>query len=151
MSIVGAPINRVDAWAKDSGAARYAAEHPVEHLAQAVLVTSTIPNGRIKRIDTSEAEQLPGVVHIMTHENALRLPRETRDGKLSPPIGRVLSLLQDDAVHYNNQPVAVVVAETFEQAREAAARVRIEYDTRPALLDFEEAKQHTHPPEKVLT
>ncbi|MFC3460447.1 xanthine dehydrogenase family protein molybdopterin-binding subunit [Massilia haematophila] len=151
MSIVGAPINRVDAWAKVSGAARYSAEHPVENLAQAVLVTSTIPNGRIKRIDTSEAERLPGVIHIMTHENALRLPRETKDGKLSPPIGRVLSLLQDDAVHYNNQPVAVVVAETFEQAREAAARLRVEYETQPALLDFEEAKQHTHPPEKVLT
>jgi len=151
MSIVGAPINRTDAWAKVSGAARYAAEHPVEHLAQAVLVTSTVPNGRIRRIDTSEAESLPGVVHIMTHENALRLPQETKAGKVSPPIGRVLSLLQDDAVHYNNQPLAVVVAETFEQAREAAARLRIEYDTEPALLDFEEAKEHTHPPEKVLT
>ena len=151
MSIVGAPINRTDAWAKVSGAARYAAEHPVEHLAQAVLVTSTVPNGRIKRIDTSEAERLPGVIHIMTHENALRLPQETKAGKVSPPIGRVLSLLQDGAVHYNNQPIAVVVAETFEQAREAAARLRIEYETKPALLDFEEAKQHTHPPEKVLT
>ncbi|MEW6373230.1 MAG: xanthine dehydrogenase family protein molybdopterin-binding subunit [Pseudomonadota bacterium] len=151
MSIVGAPINRTDAWAKVSGAARYAAEHPVERLAQAVLVTSTVPNGRIKRIDAADAQALPGVIHIMTHENAPRLPRETKAGKVSPPIGRVLSLLQDDAVHYNNQPIAVVVAETFEQAREAAARLRIEYETKPALLDFEEAKQHTHPPEKVLT
>jgi len=151
MSIIGAPINRVDAWAKVSGGARYSAEHPVDNLAHAVMVTSTVPNGRVTRIDAGEAEGLPGVLYIMTHENALRLPQETKAGKVSPPIGRVLSLLQDDQVHYNNQPIAVVVAETFEQAREAAARLRIEYERTPAQLDFEEAKQHTHPPEKVLT
>lgn len=151
MSIIGAPINRVDAWAKVSGGARYSAEHPVDNLAHAVMVTSTVPNGRVKRIDAGEAEGLPGVLYIMTHENAMRLPQETKAGKVSPPIGRVLSLLQDDQVHYNNQPVAVVVAETFEAAREAGARLRIEYERTPAQLDFEEAKQHTHPPEKVLT
>jgi len=151
MSIIGAPINRVDAWAKVSGGARYSAEHPVDNLAHAVMVTSTVPNGRVTRIDAGEAEGLPGVLYIMTHENALRLPQETKAGKVSPPIGRVLSLLQDNQVHYNNQPIAVVVAETFEQAREAAARLRIEYERTPAQLDFEEAKQHTHPPEKVLT
>lgn len=151
MSIIGAPINRVDAWAKVSGGARYSAEHPVENLAHAVLVTSTVPSGRVKRIDAAEAQGLPGVLHIMTHENAMRLPRETKEGKVAPPVGRVLSLLQDDAVHYNNQPIAVVVAETFEAAREAAARLRIAYERTPARLDFEEAKQHTHPPEKVLT
>jgi xanthine dehydrogenase YagR molybdenum-binding subunit len=62
----------------------------------------------------------------------------------------VLSLLQDDAIHYNNQPIAVVVADTLEHARDAAARLRIEYETAPAVLDFEQAKQHTHPPDKVL-
>ena len=151
MSIIGAPINRVDAWAKVSGGARYSAEHPVDNLAHAVMVTSTVPNGRVKRIDAGEAEGLPGVLYIMTHENAMRLPQETKAGKVSPPIGRVLSLLQDDQVHYNNQPIAVVVAETFEAAREAGARLRIEYERTPAQLDFEEAKRHTHPPEKVLT
>ncbi|QNA87455.1 xanthine dehydrogenase family protein molybdopterin-binding subunit [Massilia sp. Dwa41.01b] len=151
MNSIGAPMNRTDGWDKVSGAARYSAEHPVDNLAHAVLVTSTIPNGRVKRIDSSDAQQVPGLLLVMSHENVLRLPRETRAGKVSPPIGRVLSLLQDADVHYNNQPIAVVVAETFEAAREAAARLRVEYEHKPALLDFEEAKQHVHPPEKVLT
>jgi xanthine dehydrogenase YagR molybdenum-binding subunit len=151
MKNVGAPINRTDGWAKVSGSARYAAEHPVAGLAHACLVTSTIPSGRVRRIDTSEADKVPGLLLVMTHENVLQLPRETKAGKVSPPIGRVLSLLQDADVHYNNQPIAVVVAETFEAAREAAGRLRIDYDTAPARLDFEQARQQVHPPEKVLT
>lgn len=151
MSIIGAPIDRTDGWAKVSGSARYAAEHPVPGLAHAFLVTSTIPNGRITRIDTGAAEQAPGVLLVMHHENVLQLPRDTRAGKVAPPVGRVLSLLQDADVHYNNQPVAVVVAETFEAAREAAGRLRIDYETAPARLDFEAAKQQVHPPDKVLT
>ena len=151
MSITGAPINRVDAWAKVSGAARYSAEHPVEGVVHAVLVTSTIPSGRVVRIDDSAAREVPGVLLVMTHENALRLPQKTKDGKIQPPIGRRLTLLQEDDVHYNNQPVAVIVADTFERAREAGARLRIEYERKPAVLDFDAAKQSLHPPEKVLT
>jgi len=151
MSITGAPINRVDAWAKVSGAARYSAEHPVEGVVHAVLVTSTIPSGRVIRIDDSAARDVPGVLLVMTHENALRLPQKTKDGKIQPPIGRRLTLLQEDDVYYNNQPVAVVVADTFERAREAGARLRIDYERKPAVLDFDAAKQSLHPPEKVLT
>jgi len=151
MSITGAPINRVDAWAKVSGAARYSAEHPVEGVVHAVLVTSTIPSGHVVRIDDSAARAVPGVLLVMTHENALRLPQKTKDGKIQPPIGRRLTLLQEDDVHYNNQPVAIVVADTFERAREAGARLRIEYERKPAVLDFDAAKQSLHPPEKVLT
>jgi xanthine dehydrogenase YagR molybdenum-binding subunit len=151
MSITGAPINRVDAWAKVSGAARYSAEHPVDGVVHAVLVTSTIPSGRVLRIDDSAAREVPGVLLVMTHENALRLPQKTKDGKLQPPIGRRLTLLQEDEVHYNNQPIAVVVADTFERAREAGARLRIDYERKPAVLDFEQAKEYVHPPEKVLT
>lgn len=150
MSIVGAAINRTDGWAKVSGAARYSAEHAVTGLAHAVMVTSTIPSGRVKRIDADGAAQLPGVLLVMTHHNAMRLPPDTSHGKLSPPAGRVLSLLQDNVVHYNNQPIAVVVADTIEHARDAAARLRIEYERAPAMLDFELAKQSAHAPQKVL-
>jgi xanthine dehydrogenase YagR molybdenum-binding subunit len=150
MSILGAPINRTDGWAKVSGAARYSAEHTLPGMAHAVMVTSSVPSGRVLRIDANGAAEVPGLLLVMTHENALRLPEETKAGKLQPPIGRVLSLLQDDEVHYNNQPIGVVVADTLEHAREAAARLRIEYEAAPAVLDFEEAKEHTHPPDKVL-
>jgi xanthine dehydrogenase YagR molybdenum-binding subunit len=150
-NIIGAPINRTDAWAKVSGGAHYTAEHKVEGLTHAVLVTSTIPSGRVLRIDDSAARELPGVLLVMTPQNAMRLPKATKDGKIQPPIGRRLTLLQEDEVYYNNQPIAVVVADTVEHAREAAARLRIEYEVKPAVLDFEQAKQSLHPPEKVLT
>jgi xanthine dehydrogenase YagR molybdenum-binding subunit len=151
MNGIGAPINRTDAWAKVSGAARYTAEHQVEGLTHAVLVTSTIPSGRVLRIDDSAAREVPGLLLVMTPQNAMRLPQETKDGKLQPPIGRRLTLLQEDDVYYNNQPIAVVVADTYEHAREAAARLRIEYERKDAVLDFEQAKQSLHPPEKVLS
>lgn len=149
MSAVGAPINRTDGWAKVSGAARYAAEHFPPQMAHAVMVTSTIPAGRVKHIEADG--NCPGVLFVMTHENALTLPPDMKAGKVQPPIGRVLSLLQDDAVHYNNQPIAVVVADTLEHAREATARLRVEYEPAPAVLDFEQAKARTHPPDKVLS
>ena len=151
MSIIGAPINRTDAWAKVSGAARYSAEHPVEGVVHAVLVTSTIPSGKVLRIDDSAARAVPGVLLVMTPQNAPRLPQQTKDGKLMPPVGRRLTLLQEPDVYYNNQPVAVVVADTFEHAREAGARLVVEYERTPSVLDFEQAKLSLHPPEKVLT
>jgi xanthine dehydrogenase YagR molybdenum-binding subunit len=151
MNGIGAPINRTDAWAKVSGAAHYTAEHLVEGLTHAVLVTSTIPSGRVVRIDDSAAREVPGLLLVMTPQNAMRLPKDTKDGKLQPPIGRRLTLLQEDEVYYNNQPIAVVVADTLEHAREAAARLHIEYERKDAVLDFEQAKQKLHPPEKVLT
>lgn len=77
MSIIGAPINRTDAWAKVSGAARYTAEHPVEGVVHAVLVTSTIPSGRVLRVDDSAARAVPGVLLVMTPENAPRLDRKS--------------------------------------------------------------------------
>jgi xanthine dehydrogenase YagR molybdenum-binding subunit len=151
MNSIGAPINRTDAWAKVSGAAQYTAEHQVEGLTHAVLVTSTIPSGRVLRIDDSAAREVPGLLLVMTPQNAMRLPKENKDGKLQPPIGRRLTLLQEDDVYYNNQPIAVVVADTFEHAREAAARLRIEYERKEAVLNFEQAKQSLNKPEKVLT
>ena len=90
--------------------------------AHAVLVLSSVPKGRITSIDSRAARRLPGVLHVMTFENAPRLPQGGRAG-VNPPAGRVLSLLQDDEVHYNREPVAVVVADTLDQATAAAAAV----------------------------
>jgi xanthine dehydrogenase YagR molybdenum-binding subunit len=151
MNVIGAPINRTDAWAKVSGAAQYTAEHQVEGLTHAVLVTSTIPSGRVLRIIDDDARQVPGLLLVMTPQNVMRLPKENKDGKVQPPVGRRLTLLQEDDVYYNNQPIAVVVADTFEHAREAAARLRVEYEHKDAVLDFEQAKQKLDVPEKVLT
>jgi xanthine dehydrogenase YagR molybdenum-binding subunit len=150
MSNVGQPLDRTDGLLKVTGQARYSAEFQVPRLVHAVLVQSTVPAGRITRVDTHVAQAMPGVLLVMTHENAPRLPN---DGKpaLEPPAGRVLSLLQDDQVHYNGQPVAVVVGDTLEHAQAAARMVRVEVAQQPARLDFETARADAHSPGKVQT
>src|SRR3982751_2079015 len=109
---VGAPMDRVDGRLKVTGGARYAAEFPTANLAHAVIVTSTVPVGRITSIDTASAEVAPGVIRVMTHRNAPRLPMK-KTGML---VTSALSLLQDDRVRYNGQPIALVIADTLERA-----------------------------------
>src|SRR5438093_3065978 len=134
--MIGDPINRLDGRAKVTGAARYAAEWPVDRLAYAVIVQSTIPCGTITGIDTSAAAALPGVLGVMTADNAPRLPQAGRAG-VNPPAGRELSLLQSREVRYNGEPIAVVVAETFEQATHAASLVRATYRAEPSVVDMQ--------------
>ena len=126
MTAIGDPIIRVDGKLKVTGAAKYAAEFEVPNTACGVIVTSTIANGRIQRMDTAEARSAAGVLTIMTPSNAPKLPQGGKAG-VHPPAGRVLSLLQDTQVHYNNQPIAVVVAETLNQALHAASLIRVQY------------------------
>jgi xanthine dehydrogenase YagR molybdenum-binding subunit len=144
MTVIGEPITRVDGRAKVTGKAKYAAEFQIPQLAYAVMVTSTIANGRIERMDTLAAQRAGGVLTVMTPANAPRLPQGGK-AAVHPPAGRVLSLLQDDLVHYNNQPVAVVVAETLEQAIYAASLVRVRYQNQAAQLDFEAGFATAHP------
>ncbi len=118
---VGQPMDRVDGRLKVTGAAKYSAEMPVANVSYAVIVQSTVASGRIARLDTATARALPGVIAVLTHENAPRLPAEKPQG------GRVLTLLQDDQVRYNGQPIALVVADTLEHATDAAHRVRATY------------------------
>jgi xanthine dehydrogenase YagR molybdenum-binding subunit len=143
--LLGAPLDRVDGPQKVTGHATYAADFALDHLCHGVMVTTTVPSGTMAAIDTSAATAMPGVLFILTHENAPRLPQGGRAG-VKPPAGRETSLLQDNRVRYNNEPVAVVVAATLEQAVDAASRVRIRYDEMPAVLRFEDAKRHAHPP-----
>ncbi|HEX7934512.1 MAG TPA: xanthine dehydrogenase family protein molybdopterin-binding subunit [Paraburkholderia sp.] len=147
MNMIGQPLDRTDGLLKVTGDARYAAEFPEARLAHAVLVTSTIARGTIASIDTSRAQAVPGVLLVMTHENALRLPNGGKP-PLAPPAGRRLTLLQDNEVHYNNEPVAVVVADTLEHATDAARQLRITYQRSAATLDFDKAKPNAHAPDK---
>jgi xanthine dehydrogenase YagR molybdenum-binding subunit len=149
MKFVGAPLDRIDGPLKVCGAARYTAEFTLPRMAHAVMVQSTVANGRISTIDSAATERMPGVIAVLTYKNAMKLPQGGKAG-VQPPHGRVLALLQDERVHYNGQPVAVVVAESFEQATAAAAALRIVYDGAPAALAFEEAKKHAYSPGKIL-
>src|ERR1700722_13169262 len=127
MSTLGEPVNRVDGRLKVTGSAKYSAEFEIPHLAYAVMVQSTIASGRIVRMDTSAAEKIPGVIAVLKPGNALKLPGAERR----------VSVLQDDLVHYDNQPIAVVVAETLDQAHHAASAIRVEYAKTDAKLNFE--------------
>ncbi|MEA2468027.1 MAG: xanthine dehydrogenase YagR molybdenum-binding subunit [Thermoleophilaceae bacterium] len=119
--LVGAPIDRVDGPLKVTGAARYAYEHPVEDVAHAAGVLSTIAKGRIVSVDATAALGLEGVIGVLWHENAPRL--QTDDAELQ--------VLQSDAVAFRGQFVALVVAGTPEVARHAAALVEVRYEEEP--------------------
>ncbi|HLB08771.1 MAG TPA: xanthine dehydrogenase family protein molybdopterin-binding subunit, partial [Gemmatimonadaceae bacterium] len=137
---VGAPMDRVDGRLKVTGGARYSAEMPIANVVHAVMITSTIAHGRIARMDASAAEKAPGVLAVFTPWSAPKLPHGSRPG-FEPPAGRVLSLMQDDAVHYNGQPIGLVVADTLEHAQAAAAMVRTSYVAQKPELDMTTAPQ----------
>ncbi len=141
---IGDPVVRVDGRAKVTGAAKYAAEFAVPNAAYGVMVTSTIANGKITRMDTAAAGRAPGVVAILTPANAPRLP-DAGQAAVKPPAGRHLQLLQDAEVHYNNQPIAVVVAETLDQAQLAASLIQVRYQQDPPKLDFRAGFPDAHP------
>ena len=148
MTSIGTPLDRVDGPLKVCGQAHYTGDLALPHMVHAVLVTSSIASGRVARIDSAAAERAPGVAAVISHANAMRLPQAGK-AAVHPPDGRVLSLLQDDRVAYSNQPVAVVVAETFAQALGAAALVRVTYARDAARLDFEAERANAYAPDKV--
>jgi len=148
-NLTGQPLDRVDGILKVTGTASYASDFPEARLAHAVLVTSTIASGTLASIDMRRAQSMPGVLLVMTYQNALRLPNGGRT-TLSPPAGRHLTLLQDNVVRYSNEPVAVVVADTLEHATDAARHVNITYDATRATLDFASATDGAHEPPSML-
>ncbi len=134
MGAVGTPTSRVDGPTKVTGTARYAAEHAPAGLVYAAIVESTVPAGRIVGLDTAAAEQSVGVLLVLTHRNAERLPYLQADQRppVDPVSGEQLRVLQDDRVLFRGQPIGVVVAATQAQAEHAAALVRVDYDLDPA-------------------
>src|SRR3984957_7013896 len=127
----GRRIARADGVAKVTGQADYALEHDLAGVVHAVIVESTVPSGRIGKIDLAAARTMPGVLRILTHADALPL-------KSCPmvPAGSVMESflpLQDDRIRYNGQPIALVVADSFDHATEAAGGCAMDYETdRPA-------------------
>ncbi len=125
--IIGAAVPRIDGPLKTSGTARYAVDHDFPGLVHAVALQSTIASGRIRKMDTAGAEKMPGVMLVLHHGNmkdVYRLFPHEQDGTMSetrPPF-------DDDKIYYWGQYVALVVAETLEQAKAGAQAVRVEYD-----------------------
>ena len=129
--LTGQPIDRIDGIRKVTGAARYAAEFTLPDLVHAVLVQGTIAAGTIDGFDLSLAEAMPGVLAIITPDNVERLPMT---GDTSQVV--TAPLLQDNAVSYNGQHVAVVIALSLPTAQAAASTVRVRYRENDARTDM---------------
>jgi xanthine dehydrogenase YagR molybdenum-binding subunit len=145
---VGQPINRVDGRAKVTGEARYAAEYNVPNLVYGHVVSSDVARGSIASIDVSAALARPGVLHVFTHQNTKALPwfdRSYRD-ELAPA-GSPFRPLYDNEIEFSGQPVALVVAETFELARHAATLVAVEYVRQGHRTDLGARLHAAHEPE----
>ncbi|MDM9623053.1 dehydrogenase [Rhizobium sp. AC44/96] len=139
---LGQPISRIDGPLKVQGKARFAAEVPYENLCYAALAYSTIPRGRLTRLETAAAEKAPGVVLVMTYRNAPRMKAPSL--MMSSPTAAGASdlpVLQNDEIHWNGQPIAVVLGETQEEADYAASLIAAEYELLPAVTSFAEAKK----------
>ncbi len=124
----GMAVSRVDGRAKVTGAAQYAAEHPATDLLYGVVVNSTITKGRILGFELDAALRVPGVVDIITHANRPRMrPFKLSYKDMTAPGGFPFRPLYDNVVFYSGQPIALVLAESFEAARHAASLVRADY------------------------
>jgi xanthine dehydrogenase YagR molybdenum-binding subunit len=148
---LGQPVSRLDGPLKVAGAARFAAEVTLPGLAQAALLYSTIAKGRVARLDVTAAQQAPGVIAVLTHRNMPRMGRLPR--LVVDPDGGAFSdlpVLQDERVHWNGQPIAVVVAETAEQAEHATTLIAVDYAPEPAATDFEALLDTAQPPPSIL-
>ncbi|WP_433407827.1 xanthine dehydrogenase family protein molybdopterin-binding subunit [Saccharomonospora azurea] len=137
---VGTDLERVDGWAKVTGVAPYADEHPVPNPAYLQAVQSTVARGRVTEVDARAATALDGVLTVLTPFNAppLRLGHDAE-----------LEVLQSDAVWFRGQIVAAVVAETPEIARQAADLVRVSFDVRPHDVTLSADRDDLYKPEVV--
>jgi xanthine dehydrogenase YagR molybdenum-binding subunit len=145
-AVVGSSVSRKDGVLKVTGQARYAADHPLEHVAHAVAICSTVGNGRVARIDSSAAESAPGFLAIIHHGNAPQLFRPVNNFESASKPGEIRVVFEDDRVHYAGQYIAVVVAETLQQAQHAAELVQVEYETWPPVIDTDNAMDTVYDP-----
>src|SRR5579864_4209589 len=126
-SIIGNPTPRIDGPQKTTGSAEYAADFHFDRMAHAVPVCAAIASGRINRLDTADAEKMSGVLLVLHHGNIGPLYR-TVPGDDNATNSEVRSAFEDEIIRHWGQYVAVVIAETPEQATAAAAAVKVAYE-----------------------
>lgn len=150
-NMIGAAVRRVDGRLKVTGAALYAADHHLPNMAYAYGVFSTIASGRVRRVDDSEAKKIPGVIGVYHHQHFSKLFRNPKT-EFSPQdisngskVDESRLPFEDDRVYYAGQFVALVVADTFEHAREAAYRVKVEYAKDKPITSLAQSLQKMEP------
>jgi len=151
MTLIGQPINRVDGPLKVSGQATYAYEFwDVGQPLYGFIVGATIGKGRIARIDTTRAERAAGVRLVMTHLNAPAQGIATPDPAIPLPYWEARPELIGPEVHHYGEPVALVVATTFEQARAAANLVEVEYAAEQGHYDLAARQDQAYAPKTLI-
>lgn len=148
---IGAPVSRIDGPLKVRGAAPFAAEFPVPGMVYAAVAYSTIPRGRITALDTAAAEASPGVHLVLSYKNAPRLKPTPLFNSAPKAVGPDdLPIMQDDSIRWNGQAIAVVLADTQEQADHAKSLIHATYAAEPARTRFDEALQHPRELDMVM-
>ncbi len=138
--VTGKPLDRVDGRLKVTGAAHYSAEIPMQNIAYAALIGSTIARGSIKTIDTSVAEKSPGVLAILTHLNAPKFVKLSTFATGGAGAENRIPL-SDGTIYHSGQYIGVVIADTFEQATHAANLVRVSYEEKSPITDIESQRE----------
>ncbi|PSR52682.1 aldehyde oxidase [Adhaeribacter arboris] len=146
---IGQPTSRVDGRAKVTGEAKYAAEFHKEGLTYGVVVSSAIAKGKIIQIDTKAALNLPGVLQVFTHENrpGLAWSDKSYQDEDAPP-GAPFRPLYDEKILFGQQPIALVVADTFELARYGASLVKVSYETETPVTEVKNRKAEAYTPKE---
>ena len=150
-NIIGKPVDRVDGRLKVTGGARYSAEIPVEGVVHAVFATSRIARGRIRSIETRAARRAPGVLAVLTHENIPKLAQQPKAfGEGGSQAGMSFSPLQGPEIFYTGQHIAIVVAETLEQAEHAATLVDVSYREEKPLVHAGDPGARLYEPKAIM-
>ncbi len=140
--VIGRPLDRPDGPLKVSGRARYAAEHRLDGMADGVLVRATITKGRVTKLNEEAVRAMPGVLDVISGERFLRNPAQGGAGEAPCQPGQ--------QVAYLGQTIALVVAETFEEARHGAQALRPDYAEDEADIDPATASQVDRPEKKQI-
>lgn len=137
--------DRTDGILKVTGGATYAAEYQIEGMTYGVLVNSTIAKGSISTLDTKVAENAPGVIKVISHLNLNKsVPRYTKDE--NPTIDRsIQKIFYNNQVYFAGQPVALVIADTYERAVYAASLIKVSYEKAKPLTDLEKNLENAIP------
>jgi xanthine dehydrogenase YagR molybdenum-binding subunit len=149
MNMVSQSVDRVDGKLKVTGRARYSGDHSLPDLCYGYLLQSSIAKGKIESMDVTAAQNSPGILAIYTPFNPLKIYSPAQAGEEGAISGDVIPLLQDPTVDYFGQTIGLVVAETFEQARDAARLVKTEYRTQPAIVELQSGLSEAYAPKSV--
>ena len=146
--VLGKAHDRLDGPLKVTGALRYSGDQQPVNLAYGFLLTSTVARGEIRMMDVSEAEKAPGIVAIYTPFNSLKLyhgltqAEGANSGEIDPP-------LQNNKIRYYGQIIGLIVAESFEQGRDAAALVKVDYSAEQPVTTWAAGLKYAFPPAAV--